>query len=408
MPVRPLYDPSRFADTTVSNQPLSCVSCGLHKEVLTPRMPPFGDGKKGIMLIGEGPGETEDRRGKPFQGKTGNALKAALADLGIDLFKDCVSVNAVNCRPPNNRGPSPHEMACCRKIIVNPAILKHMPKLIILLGGSAVTSVIGGLLPDAVGDAISRWRGFQIPIPNWHAWLCSTFHPSYILREEHKPEIETVWLDDLKQAIKLLDVPVPDAENLRDRITILKGEEAILRALQRAKVRKGLFSFDYECTGLRASLHTIICASFCQSPDKAYAFMMNGSDAVKQAWRDILVDPEIGKISHNLAFEYEWSRHHFELDEMNWAWDSMLAAHVLDNRAGICGLKHQAFLNFGIPAYDDQISSFLKSTDDRDPAALNRISQFIERHGEDELLYYNGIDSLVAYRLALKQMREIQ
>jgi hypothetical protein len=70
-------------------------------------------------------------------------------------------------------------------------------------------------------------------------------------------------------------------------------------------------------------------------------------------------------------------------------------------------LKYQAFLNFGIAAYDKLIGPFLSSTNSRDPAAPNRIYEFIERYGEDECLIYCGIDSLLAYRLAMKQMEMI-
>jgi hypothetical protein len=63
-------------------------------------MQPFGNFKREIMIVGEGPGKTEDRRGKPWQGRAGGVVKGALEDLGINLFEDCVSVNAVNCFPP--------------------------------------------------------------------------------------------------------------------------------------------------------------------------------------------------------------------------------------------------------------------------------------------------------------------
>ena len=131
------------------------------------------------------------------------------------------------------------------------------------------------------------------------------------------------------------------------------------------------------------------------------------TEAVRQAWREILMDDEIGKISHNLSFEDEWSREHFGIDEIKWDWDSMLAAHVIDNRPGICSLKHQSFLQFGMLPYDDLIHPFFQSTAPRDPTAENRIYNFIERHGEDELLTYGGLDSLMAFRLAAKQRKAL-
>ena len=81
----------------------------------------------------------------------------------------------------------------------------------------------------------------------------------------------------------------------------------------------------------------------------------------------------------------------------------MLAAHVVDNRVGLCGLKLQVFLNFGVPPYDDLVAPFLTSRDKRDPAVPNTIREFVARHGEDELLIYCGLDSLFAYMLMERQ-----
>ena len=112
-------------------------------------------------------------------------------------------------------------------------------------------------------------------------------------------------------------------------------------------------------------------------------------------------------MSHNLDFESQWSRRHFAIDQITWAWDNVLDAHVLDNRPGICGLKHQSFLHFGLPAYDTLIAPFLQSTDPRQPAMQNHIFDFIDRYGDGKLLYYNGIDSLAAFWLAKRQMQQL-
>jgi uracil-DNA glycosylase len=414
MPLRPLFQMNGTVPAAISGRTLSCVSCGLSKgvpaedhEVITKRMPPWGENRLGLMIIGEAPGRDEDHEGMPWQGRAGRMLESALRDHGIDLARDCVSLNAVNCRPIENRTPTPFEVACCREVKVLPAIRQYRPKLILLMGGSAVSSVIGSVLAEGQDAAIGRWRGNQIPLLSLGAWLAPSFHPSYIMREEKRPEIETVWRKDIAAALPLIDAPLPDPGSLRDKVILLRDERSVLRALERVKVKKGYLSFDYETTGLRASLHNLVSISFAQSPDWAFSFMYPGRGAVHDAWRDILVDDAIGKISHNLSFEYEWSRHHFELDHIAWAWDSMLAAHVVDNRPGICGLKHQVFVNFGISSYDTDIEPYLKSRDPRNPAALNRIDAFIDKYGEDELLIYNGIDALAAYRLSAKQMGQL-
>jgi hypothetical protein len=270
--------------------------------------------------------------------------------------------------------------------------------------------VLGPLCTEALGASsgkkkappIGKWRGFTIPIPEWGAWICPTYHPSYVIREDGRPEVETVWRQDTARALKLLDSVVPTPEDLRSKVEILRAEVDVLRAIYEAHEAK-LLSFDYETTGLRPSLHRVICASFATSADRACAFMMPESGPIPGAWAKLMVRHEVGKIAHHMKFENEWTREHFEVEGINWAWDPMLGAHVVDNRVGICGLKLQAFLNFGMQSWDDSITPYLGAVDDKDPSSPNRIWEYIERYGEDECLIYCGIDSLVAFRLAMRQ-----
>ena len=409
MAIRRLFDfgvPAQSESTSVrSAVNLSCITCGLHKGVQSPRMQPFGEFRSGIMLIGGAPSEVDDREGIPWQAKAGSVLKSTLRRLGVDLERDCLSLNAVNCRPPNDRSSTSHEQACCRAKIVEPAILEDRPKVIILLGGDVTASVLGQISPD-ISSSIYKWRGFQIPIPEWGCYVCPTFHPDFIIGDNQ--DLEVIWKKDIEAAINLLNAPVPKPIDLRRRVTILRDEESILRELGKIKdALDGWFSFDYETTGIQPQIHKLISASFCYSEEMSYAFMWTGSERVKKAFRDALVNPDVGKVAHNIKFEQGWSQEHLGVDKIEWAVDTMLAAHVIDNRSGICSLKLQAFLNFGIKPYEKLITPFLGSPDKEKPHAPNTIDKFIERYGEDELLLYNGIDSLVTYMLAAKQMKMI-
>jgi len=390
-----------------AGRPLSCVSCGLFRNVLSPVMQPWGDGRAGLMVIGDAPGESDDRLGKPWQGREGVVLRGALSDAGVSLERDCVSTNVVNCRLPGTRAPTPHEVACCRVKVVSPAVAQRHPKVILLLGGSATSGVMGSLYPDA-DDRIGKWRGWAVPVPEWGCWLCPTFHPGYVAREEKHPEVRVIWEQDIRRAVAKLDDPVPKVEDLRSMVTILRTDDEVEAALARVRRRGSPVSFDYESTGLSALVQQLVCASFAQSPNRAYAFMFRDSERVRVAWRDFLADPGVGKISHNLSFEDKWSCVHFGVDDVRWVFDTMQGAHILDNRPGICGLKLQLFMVFGIKPYDTLISPYLKSIDERDLRAPNRIHEFIEKYGEDEALYYCGIDSLGALRLASRQMKQMK
>lgn len=380
----------------------SCISCGLFKHAVSPRMEPQGENRRKLMVIGEAPGKDEDRIGSPWQGEHGLLLRRTLRRFGVDLDRDCVSLNSVNCRTPDSRAPNPHELMCCRGRFVQPAIQREKPRVILLLGGAATVSVAGSLMSD-IDQRITKWRGFKIPIPEWGCWLCPTFHPSFVAKSSDKREVETVWERDLEAAIAQLSEDIPQVEDLRRKVVILTDEESVLGALSR--VSRGMsFSHDYETTGLKAIVQNLVSASWATDTDRSFAFMCDSSERVQTAWGNILADDGIKKIAHNIKFENEWGLEYFDVDRIEWEWDSMIGAHVVDNRPGICGLKVQSFLQFGIPDYGKLIGPFLESVDKKDIRAPNRIFEFIERYGAREELIYNGIDSLVGLRLARQQM----
>lgn len=442
MPARLLFNLEDVKSGTASRRPLSCISCGLYKDAKTPRMAPFGQGRKRVLLIGEGPGADEDEEGRPWIGKAGGVLSRVLRELGFDLARDCVSLNSVNCRPPKNRAPTPHEVACCRTKIVQPTLDRHSrgpsglragetkigsaynsaknentalgtqeigSTVVLLLGGTAVSSVLGPLHPSAEKPSIGLWRGWTIPYPEKGFWICPTYHPSYINREEnHLHVVPTVWRFDLRQALAKLREPVPPHEDLRTKVTILRDKDRILSRI-RALHRCEYFAYDYETTSLRplSPDHRILSISFSSSEDRAYSFRYSGDPDIQQAWHDVLADDQVGKVAHNIKFEQLWSCVAFGLERIRWAWDSMLGAHTLDNRPGICSLKFQAFVQFGVPSYDNLISPYLKPSDPKNPNSLNRILEFISTYGEDEELIYNGLDSLLNYKLTKRQRETI-
>jgi uracil-DNA glycosylase family 4 len=192
------------SSTNPSGKTLTCVSCNLYTTCQSPRMQPYGNFKKGIMIIGECPGLEEDKTNKPFQGRTGKLLLQTLRKLGIDLFEDCIVTNSVSCRPSEkdeNRTPTNYEIDCCRKFVLK-AIEKYKPKVIILLGNSAVYSLIGYRWKKDLGG-IMKWRGWQIPDQDLKTWVCPTFHPSFIERDK-EDVAQVIWEQDLREAINLI------------------------------------------------------------------------------------------------------------------------------------------------------------------------------------------------------------
>jgi len=128
------------------------------------------------MFIGEGPGRDEDITGRPFVGAAGSLLEKALHAIGHS--RDSVYIaNVVKCRPPDNRAPAPDEVAACL-FYLRAQVALIRPKVIVLLGASALKAVLG---PDA---RVTRDRGHWVTRKGVR--IMPTFHPAALLRDEDK------------------------------------------------------------------------------------------------------------------------------------------------------------------------------------------------------------------------------
>lgn len=171
-----------------------------------------GDPCADLMVIGEGPGETEDKAGRPFVGRAGALLDKML--LAIDLPRaDVFICNTVKCRPTlddgvrlRNRAPSNEEMANCRPYL-DEQIEVVRPRAILCLGAPSAKSFLGPKF------SITKQRGQWFDGPSGIP-LMATFHPAYILRMtggELEATKRLVWAD-LKGVRSKLAAPVPEPE----------------------------------------------------------------------------------------------------------------------------------------------------------------------------------------------------
>jgi uracil-DNA glycosylase family 4 len=385
----------------------SCASCGLYRFVLTPRMKPFGNFKKRILNIGEAPGETEDEKGKQWQGKVGRRLQREYRRLGIDLFEDCLNINSINCRPTNekggNREPTPNEVACCRGRVLK-VIEEYQPHVIVLLGNSAVSSLLGHRWKKDLGG-IMKWRGWTIPDRDFKAWVCPVFRPSYVEREE-SGAVDMIWQKDLARAISMIKVPFPAFEDESRYVEIIEAKDFI-KPYERLTE---LAAFDFETTGLKphSEGHRIVCASVCSDEKHCQTFTMPGKLSERRPFLDFLCNPNIRKMAHNMKFEAAWAKVRLFQEVQGWYWDSMIAAHILSNRPGITGLKFQTYINFGVISYDEEVAPYLHSNGSKSGNAFNKVLEMIKDPVKKEkLLIYCGLDSIYEFKLAMKQQEAI-
>jgi DNA polymerase len=372
----------------------SCAVCGLYKTAEHPKIQPFGNFKKGILNIGQAPNELEDKLDSHWKGRAGKVLQTMYKRLGIDLYEDCLNVNACHCRPVdeegNDRTPSTFEVSCCRKTTLQ-IIEQYHPKVIILLGDSAVYSVIGHRYKKEL-DNIHKWRGWTIPDQDFKTWICPTFHPRTIVDSKTGAE-EVIWMRDLEEAFKLIDTtfPVfkePDIQIIDD-LSVLN------------KIRNKEIAFDYETTGLKphAIGHRIVCCAIAVNDDLVYSFIMPKSKKERQPFVNLLADKTVMKIAHNMKFEETWSRVRLRQRVINWLHDTMVFAHIADNRPGITSLKFQTYVNFGVVDYASEITPYLISKDSTSNG-INRIDELLNLpNGDFKLLKYCAMDAITEYRL---------
>ncbi|KAG8153970.1 uracil-DNA glycosylase [Burkholderia catarinensis] len=132
-----------------------------------------GDREADWMLIGEAPGENEDKQGEPFVGQAGKLLDNMLQSLSLKRGDNVYIANVIKCRPPGNRNPEPDEVASCEPYLQRQVALVK-PKLIVALGRFAAQTL---LKTDA---SIASLRG------RVHAYegvpVIVTYHPAYLLR----------------------------------------------------------------------------------------------------------------------------------------------------------------------------------------------------------------------------------
>ena len=149
----------------------------------------FGSGspEARLVVIGEGPGEEEDRQGKPFVGRAGQLLTKMLASVGITR-EEVYICNIVKCRPPGNRNPEPDEIAACAPYLAG-QLAAIQPGVICALGTFAAQQLL------RTREPIGRLRGQLHKLGA--AVVVPTYHPAYLLRNPG-PESRRQAYDDLK------------------------------------------------------------------------------------------------------------------------------------------------------------------------------------------------------------------
>ena len=172
---------------------LRCRGCGLW-ETRTNVVFGVGNPKAEILLIGEGPGQSEDEQGVPFVGRAGQLLDDMLAMIGLDRTKVYIA-NTVKCRPPRNRDPlNVEQEACLGWLRRQTALLR--PKIIVCLGRIAAKE----LIREDFRITAEHGQWFE----RGGVQMTAIYHPSALLRDPDKRPDTFEDLKSLEQQIRAI------------------------------------------------------------------------------------------------------------------------------------------------------------------------------------------------------------
>ena len=168
-----------------------CRACGLCSR-RTNTVFGAGDRQARWLVVGEAPGEHEDRQGEPFVGPSGQLLDNMLRAIGLsrnvqgkqDGLAGVYIANTLKCRPPGNRNPEPVELQTCNPYLQRQIELLQ-PRIILAMGRMAVQALLGSTEPlGKLRGRVHHHHGVPVVV---------TYHPAYLLRS--LPDKAKAWED---------------------------------------------------------------------------------------------------------------------------------------------------------------------------------------------------------------------
>jgi len=390
------FNPDEFTDKKVKHGSFladPCKICGMYKNCESPKMEPYGDNSEHIFVLGEAPGKKEDEKGRGFIGKSGNYLDDTLNELGIDFAMDCVRSNVLQCKPVNNKFLSEKVEYCYPRL--EEQIKKYKPKLILCFGMEAIKRI---LETDVLPSRLESIHGMVFPSKKYKCYVSCNYHPAYIMRIGEskdfggKPEYNDIFIRDIEKALEYLDKSVKDITNILDskHDEVLNEEEAILFLKSITGKYNTEWALDFETNQLSPFKDNakLISMSLCNDPLKSYCIPLEGiSDKLIVAIVKFIKNSQVS--CHSGKFDSIWSANLLGTFLDNRTYDTILAAHVLDERRDIKSLEFQSYLYTG-EEYKGMVDR--KNMDNADRATVYK---------------YNNYDAKFTKYISIQQKKEL-
>ena len=164
----------------------TCTACALSQGRCNV-VPGVGDSQRpDWLVVGEAPGEQEDRQGEPFVGAAAHLLDKMLFAMGLTRSERVYITNVIKCRPPHNRNPEPAEIAQCSPFLQRQIELLQ-PRIVLAVGRFAAQSVLAlaGVDEATRNQPLGKLRGqvFHLPTAQGPVPVVVSYHPAYLLRQ---------------------------------------------------------------------------------------------------------------------------------------------------------------------------------------------------------------------------------
>jgi len=325
-----------------------CEVCPLYKsgKFVKPEFNGHKDGTAKFAIVGEAPGATEVRKGKPFVGQSGFLLNETLKEAGLKRH-DAVLTNACLCRPPSNATPSANAIAACKPALEY-TIEQSAAPVVLALGNSAAASLLGKkdvkVTQDRVGPPKQvKGKSYKV-IPS--------IHPAACLRV---PNFFPLFLSDIKK----INTPItikwePPKFKVFENET--QARTAIRQLLDRTRADR--LAVDLEVGEDKdvdyGHPNTLLAAGLGYEPGKVAVIG-------KQAFQSRLVRKELGNLLKEKKLTFQNSKYDLGVfyrmgyGTFTTEFDTMLASYTQNELKGVHALGYQGQEILGTPNWKEII-----------------------------------------------------
>lgn len=343
-----------------------CLTCKLHENCTSPFMDSSGSEKPEVLVIGEAPGEYEDRSNTPFVGPAGELLRTALENTGFDPEVTRFT-NTVRCRPPGNK-ITREAIQHCKQFALED-IEKYNPKVVIIAGNSALQGILGeNGIKDWAGSIIDRDERIYAPI----------YHPAYILRNKL---VMDEWLDSL---LKINDAMNGIFEEDSKIEIVLPSTVKEVMEMRDYLSEFEYIAYDVETSTLDAYSKTdvLLAVSFAAGT-KAFSIPVRHKESwwknsdlllVEETIRDILNSHNNKLMGHNIKFDLEHTFTQFG-NLYRASDDTMLISSLIDSAPGKHGLKRLSATYLGWYDHENEMDEYAREHPEADAKKAGSYSE---------------------------------